>query len=79
MPLETLLQSPQDTLSRLVEGRPTQPDVYFICRRGNDSLIAAAAAQQAMQESPARIGRIMNVAGGVRAWSRDVDPAFPIY
>lgn len=79
LPLETILESPRDTLGRLLVGRATRTDLYFVCRRGNDSLIAASAARQALGDESANVGRIVNVIGGVRAWSRDVDPNFPVY
>lgn len=58
----------------------TKPEIYFICRRGNDSLVSATALHTALVER----GRddqwtINNVAGGVRAWSTTVDERFPLY
>jgi adenylyltransferase/sulfurtransferase len=65
---------------------PTNPsnqaDIYFLCRRGNDSLVSALALRRALDEvdpENARGWRIRDVIGGVRAWSRDVDPGFPVY
>lgn len=56
----------------------TETNVVFICRRGNDSQRAAAA----LTKYCARAGREMvvkDVIGGLHAWSRLVDPSFPVY
>lgn len=79
-----LSPSSSDELTSQVAG-PTE--IYFMCRRGNDSLISARALQSALDQNPdqATSGRgkndwtVKDVKGGVRAWSRDVDPEFPLY
>jgi rhodanese-related sulfurtransferase len=64
--------------------QPGVKEVYFVCRRGNDSLVSARALVEALDRVDAE-GRtdsdwkVMDVAGGVRAWSRSVDPLFPLY
>ena len=65
IPLHTILASPS-TL-------PESNEVVFICRRGQDSQIAAAALAKA-----GRLG-VRDVIGGLEAWSREVDPTFPTY
>ena len=49
-------------------------DVYLICRLGNDSQIAAQALRKVDND---RV--IKDVIGGLRAWSTQVDPKFPVY
>jgi hypothetical protein len=48
--------------------------VYVICRRGNDSQRATLLLQRALPTLTVR-----NVRGGVYAWRREVDAAFPSY
>ncbi|KAJ3817615.1 hypothetical protein EV361DRAFT_807103 [Lentinula raphanica] len=60
--------------------QPLQPDMptYIICRLGNDSQIAAEALREfKVNDGHDRI--VKDVIGGLRAWSRDVDPQFPVY
>jgi len=52
------------------------PETYIVCRLGNDSQIAAEALRS-VQRNPTFV--IKDLVGGLRAWSRDVDPQFPIY
>jgi adenylyltransferase/sulfurtransferase len=49
-------------------------DYYLICRLGNDSQIAAQALRGVDGD---RV--IKDVIGGLRAWSNQVDPKFPVY
>ncbi|WWD07897.1 hypothetical protein V865_006004 [Kwoniella europaea PYCC6329] len=53
---------------------PPTDEVIFLCRRGNDSQIAAEALRKISGEK-----RIRDVKGGLRAWSREIDPEFPVY
>ncbi|KAL1408956.1 hypothetical protein Q8F55_005770 [Vanrija albida] len=66
IPLQTILATPDSV--------PAAPDVLFICRRGNDSQIAAARLRTVRPDAHVR-----DVRGGLTAWSRDVDPKFPVY
>ncbi|KAJ4479958.1 hypothetical protein J3R30DRAFT_3288539 [Lentinula aciculospora] len=51
---------------------------YIICRLGNDSQIAAEALRGMKEnDGPDRI--VKDVVGGLRAWSKEVDPQFPVY
>ncbi|GBE88449.1 Adenylyltransferase and sulfurtransferase uba4 [Sparassis crispa] len=49
-------------------------EVYFVCRLGNDSQLAAEALRNA-----GATGVVKDLVGGLRAWSRDVDSNFPVY
>jgi len=51
-------------------------ETYVVCRLGNDSRIAADAIRSAR---PDTTFVIKDLVGGLRAWSRDVDPGFPVY
>ncbi len=51
-------------------------ETYVVCRLGNDSQIAADALRGARPD-PTFV--IKDLVGGLRAWSRDVDPGFPVY
>ncbi len=49
-------------------------DIYVVCRLGNDSQLAA----QALRQNSNGI-IIKDVIGGLRAWSSQINPEFPIY
>ncbi|TXT10707.1 hypothetical protein VHUM_02212 [Vanrija humicola] len=66
IPLQTILATP--------DAVPPAQDILFICRRGNDSQIAAARLRTARPDA-----RVRDVRGGLTAWSRDVDAKFPVY
>ena len=51
-----------------------QCEVYVVCRLGNDSQLAVDALRGAGAK-----GVVQDLIGGLRAWSRDVDPKFPVY
>lgn len=69
MPLAELVAKPDVYLPR-VKAMPT----YIICRLGNDSQIAAEALRSIRPD-----GHIQDIIGGLRAWSKNIDPNFPIY
>lgn len=64
-------------------------DVPVLCKRGNDSKMAVAALEQLVavadrdeQEratSSRRQLRFVDITGGLTAWSKHVDPGFPMY
>lgn len=58
--------------------RETNEPVYVICRRGNDSQIAAKELIADLQPLNASIV-VKDVIGGLHAWSRQIDGEFPIY
>jgi adenylyltransferase/sulfurtransferase len=51
-------------------------ETYVVCRLGNDSQIAADALRGARPD-PGFV--IRDLVGGLLAWSREVDPEFPVY
>ena len=69
VPLYNLVANPGDYLS-------SEFETYVVCRLGNDSQIAADALRSARPD-PTLV--IKDLVGGLRAWSRDVDPGFPAY
>lgn len=48
--------------------------VFVVCRRGNDSQIAAHHLQKMGSEKT-----IKDIIGGLHAWTKQIDPNFPIY
>ncbi|ORX34505.1 hypothetical protein BD324DRAFT_683449 [Kockovaella imperatae] len=66
VPLADILAHP-DEMTRRYPGQ-----IVFVCRQGNDSLLAAEKVQEAG-------GTVKDLRGGLVAWSRDVDPEFPVY
>ncbi|KAF9267672.1 hypothetical protein L218DRAFT_970555 [Marasmius fiardii PR-910] len=50
---------------------------YFVCRLGNDSQIAADAVRSVLPDKSEAV--VKDVVGGLKAWSKDVDPTFPVY
>jgi len=69
IPLKQLLNEPEKYIPHKAKN-----EIYVVCRLGNDSQIAA--------ESLRRVGGdviVKDVIGGLRAWSRQVDPDFPLY
>ncbi len=48
--------------------------VYIVCRRGNDSQIAADILIKSLHDSI-----IKDLIGGLNSWSETVDKNFPIY
>ncbi|KAF9243564.1 hypothetical protein BU15DRAFT_86498 [Melanogaster broomeanus] len=48
--------------------------IFVVCRLGNDSQIAA----EALRETDPLLD-VKDVIGGLKAWSQDVDPQFPVY
>ena len=71
IPLAEILSSP--------ERLPTASEVIFLCRRGNDSLLAASRLRTSLDERSIPGVEVRDVVGGLAAWSKDVDPGFPIY
>lgn len=52
------------------------PQIYVICRRGNDSQIAATMLINELKESDIRIH---DVVGGLHSWTKNIDNNFPKY
>jgi adenylyltransferase/sulfurtransferase len=79
LPLQDLLRNPSSVLGE-VAPREETTTIYTICRRGNDSLTAACIINKLKtQNEQYEWLQVRDVRGGVRAWSRDVDPSFPTY
>lgn len=65
--------------SSSADSTPESP-IYLICRRGNDSLLASRALTRHLASQPAAPQvELVDVMGGLTAWSRDVDPQLPLY
>lgn len=79
--MESFLSDPIGRLRSISKTADLPSEVYFMCRRGNDSLISAQALRAALSESgkEGEKYRVKDVVGGVRAWSDKVDPTFPMY
>jgi adenylyltransferase/sulfurtransferase len=69
IPLKKIMSQPEKYLSAAAD-----KDIYLVCRLGNDSQIAAQALRKVDND---RV--IKDVIGGLRAWSNQVDPKFPVY
>jgi adenylyltransferase and sulfurtransferase len=69
VPLYNLVANPSDYVS-------SEFETYVVCRLGNDSQIAADALRSTRPD-PTFV--IKDLVGGLRAWSRDADPGFPVY
>ena len=68
VPVKDILKDPKAYV------KDTEDAVYVVCRLGNDSQIAAASLRDITK------GLIIkDLTGGLRAWSEQVDPTFPIY
>ncbi|XP_055638765.1 adenylyltransferase and sulfurtransferase MOCS3 [Toxorhynchites rutilus septentrionalis] len=51
--------------------------VFIVCRRGNDSQLAVRHLSPLFQKSGMSLPR--DIVGGLHAWTRGIDPDFPIY
>ncbi|CAB0007642.1 unnamed protein product [Nesidiocoris tenuis] len=78
IPLKLL--NKEETVDRLKEmwatvagNQNAESRVYLVCRRGNDSQLGVRRVQNILK------CQVFDVKGGLHAWSRDVDPSFPIY
>ncbi|KAI9635364.1 putative activating enzyme URM1 [Dioszegia hungarica] len=86
IPLAHLLARPLEHLSASSSSR-----IVFICKQGNDSRVAAAALRKALQgegvhemgtghtQAHQDLTSVRDVRGGLRAWSKHIDPTFPLY
>ena len=71
-------------LTAVFEAHKTQSELYFICRYGNDSQKAVHFFRDETRIDhiiafPSPPVSVMDIKGGLRAWSREVDPKFPEY
>ncbi|XP_022832375.1 adenylyltransferase and sulfurtransferase MOCS3 isoform X2 [Spodoptera litura] len=74
-PIDGLRGSNLDKLVGQVE--ESQEAVIFICRRGNDSQIAAKLVLDRLPE--AHRCKVKDMTGGLHAWAEQVDNNFPVY
>jgi rhodanese-related sulfurtransferase len=72
VPLNRLVANPKEFLPPN-EGTPT----YVVCRLGNDSQIAVDSLRSVCAPHASEL--VKDVLGGLRAWSKEIDPAFPVY
>lgn len=77
--MQLVLDIPFADILKKPEEVPTADEVYFVCRRGNDSLIAANALREHFDKSGKNGPIVSDVRGGLVAWSKEVDPEFPVY
>lgn len=70
IPLRELLAD----LSKVPRLENEEIDVYFVCRLGNDSQLAAEALRKVWPR-----GVTKDLIGGLVGWAKSVDPSFPIY
>jgi len=61
-----------DVMSEL-EAMPKDSEIAFVCHTGNRSQVAAEHFRKQ------GFTRISNVAGGIDAWSKEIDPGVPLY
>ena len=57
----------------VVQDETDTPNLYCVCRRGHDSILATQLLLQLGFQN------VYNVKGGLTAWKDTVDPAFPMY
>ena len=57
----------------VVQDESDIPNLYCVCRRGHDSILATQLLLQLGFQN------VYNVKGGLTAWKDTVDPAFPMY
>ncbi|GAA5902087.1 HesA/MoeB/ThiF family protein [Sporobolomyces salmoneus] len=88
VPFAKFLKNPSlalDTDTTLPEGKVDPSTIAFICRRGNDSLLASRALRRWISEKNASDGRtneegvrIVDIVGGLTAYAKEVE-GFPVY
>ncbi|GAA5824234.1 hypothetical protein JCM3770_004341 [Rhodotorula araucariae] len=84
--LEPMLANASSTSASLDESAADPPRVTFVCRRGNDSLLAARALRRHLaqreegegEEGGGHIVQVEDVRGGLAAWAAE-EPGFPVY
>lgn len=70
IPLSTILSAPETI--------PSAEETVFICKKGNDSQLAAAALRKRLGEVGQQ-GTVRDVRGGLVQWAKEVDREFPLY
>jgi adenylyltransferase/sulfurtransferase len=76
IPFPTFLRDPSIALASVPESR----SIHLLCRKGNDSYLAAKALRRCLASSTATTThRVFDIVGGLQAWSAEVDHEFPVY
>ena len=60
----------------VLQNVPFVVSVYVICRKGNDSQIAAMKLKERLARHSVEI---KDIKGGLKSWSKQVDSSFPDY
>ena len=77
--LEASIEKLDETINRNSNLADRSP-LYFICRYGNDSQLAANKFKELPPFKPCAKYEVMgDITGGLRAWRQSVDPSFPEY
>lgn len=82
IPFPRLLKDPSLALASSDADQPPPDRITFICRRGNDSLLASRALRRYLEaHDPPKANTIEvdDVVGGLSAWARQGEEGFPIY
>lgn len=79
IPFDDVRRDPQQALQKIQEQVSSSGarEVHMLCKKGNDSLIAAELLAQAAPKDGSL--RFIDVRGGLTAWSQQVDEGFPSY
>lgn len=64
--------------SKYIQSSPFS-QTFVVCRLGNDSQIAAEALRSVDSGNTTVPHVVKDLVGGLRAWSKEVDPEFPMY
>lgn len=83
-----------DSITTNGDGPPPLPDrITFVCRRGNDSLLASRALRRYLEEHRSnengdektaermegKTVEVDDLIGGLSAWAREGEEGFPVY
>jgi adenylyltransferase/sulfurtransferase len=74
IPHSKLLRNPE----LLEQAIQSDENTYFVCRRGNDSLLDARLAKGIVTTKETCTSQIRDLRGGLKAWHR-LHPEFPLY
>ncbi|XP_052869611.1 adenylyltransferase and sulfurtransferase MOCS3 [Anopheles cruzii] len=78
IPIEDILHDRRtDEIIAQVQATGDSLPVYVVCRRGNDSQLAVRHLEPLFKERNLPPPR--DLIGGLHAWTKTIDPAFPIY
>ncbi|KXJ75321.1 hypothetical protein RP20_CCG011983 [Aedes albopictus] len=78
VPIDDILKNRRTTeVAQLAAQSGGNVPVFVVCRRGNDSQLAVRHLAELFREQGLEPPR--DIVGGLHAWTRNVDPEFPIY